>query len=94
MESVKISKTVRKRLPLYLEYLKSLPPEHANISATTIARDLGLGHVLVRKDLAQISVEGRRRTGRCRQQLIQDIEGYLQSCATPLDGETFGNEAG
>ena len=79
--SVKISKTLLKRLPLYLDNLKSLPVDVSNISATTIARDLGLGHVLVRKDLAKISVEGRRRTGRSRIQLIHDIEGYLESCA-------------
>ena len=81
MESVKISKTLLKRLPLYLAHLKSLPGEVCNISATTIARDLGLGHVLVRKDLAKVSDEGRRRTGRSRLQLIHDIEGYLEFCA-------------
>lgn len=81
MESVKISKTLLKRLPLYLEHLKSLPGEDGNISAATIARDLGLGHVLVRKDLAKISIEGRRRTGRSRKRLVQDIEEYLEFCA-------------
>lgn len=81
MESAKISRTLLKRLPVYLEHLKSLPGEDDNISATTIARELGMGHVLVRKDLAKISVEGRRRTGRSRKQLIQDIEGCLDSYA-------------
>ena len=37
-----------------------------------------MGHVLVRKDLAKISDEGRCRTGRSRMKLIQDIEGYLE----------------
>jgi len=81
MESVKISRTLLKRLPMYLDHLKSLPGEDDNISATTIARELGLGHVLVRKDLAKVSIEGRCRTGRSRQRLIRDIEGYLESCA-------------
>lgn len=81
MESAKISRTLLKRLPIYLDHLKSLPGEDDNISATTIARDLGMGHVLVRKDLAKISVEGRCRTGRSRKRLIQDIEGYLEFCA-------------
>ena len=82
MEAVNISRPLLKRLPVYLEHLKSLPEEDKNISATTIARSLGLGHVLVRKDLAKISVvEGRRRTGRSRQQLIRDIEGFLECCA-------------
>ena len=85
MDSVKVSRTLLKRLPIYLEHLKSIPGEDGNISATTIARDLGLGHVLVRKDLAKVSVEGRRRTGRSRQRLIQDIEGFLESCAVVSD---------
>ena len=78
MESVKVSKTLLKRLPVYLDHLKNLPEGACNVSATTIARELGLGHVLVRKDLAKVSVEGRRRTGRSRKQLIRDIEGYLE----------------
>ena len=86
METVKISRTLLKRLPIYLEHLKSLPGEDGNISATTIARDLGLGHVLVRKDLAKVSIEGRCRTGRSRQQLIQDIEDYLDSCTLLTNG--------
>ena len=79
MEPVKISERLLKRLPVYLEHLKSLPGEDGNISATTIAAALGLGHVLVRKDLAIISGEGRRRTGRSRKQLIRDIEDFLES---------------
>ncbi len=84
MEPIKISKTLLRRLPLYLNYLKSLPGEDCNISATTIAGALGLGHVQVRKDLAKISGEGRRRTGRSRDQLIRDIEKYLDNtCHIP-----------
>lgn len=83
MESVKVSKTLLKRLPLYLEHLKALPEEACNVSATSIAKALGLGDVQVRKDLAKISKEGRRRTGRSRAQLIRDIETYLDcTCAT------------
>jgi len=41
---------------------------------TSIAKALGLGDVQVRKDLAKVSEAGRRRTGRSREQLIQDIE--------------------
>ncbi len=84
---MKVSRTLLKRLPVYLKHLKSLPEETCNISATTIARDLGLGHVMVRKDLAKVSVEGRRRTGRCRQQLIQDIETYLEDCVSAEGAE-------
>jgi redox-sensing transcriptional repressor len=82
MEPVKTSERLLKRLPVYLEYLKSIPGEDGNISATNIAAALGLGHVLVRKDLAIISGEGRRRTGRSRKQLIRDIEEFLESLET------------
>lgn len=78
MESNNISRRLLKRLPLYLNYLKSLPGADQNISATTIAAALGMGHVQVRKDLAKVAHEGRRRTGRSRDQLIRDIEEYLE----------------
>jgi len=91
MEPVKISKTLLRRLPIYLEHLKNLPEEDPNISATAIARDLGLGHVLVRKDLAKISIiEGRCRTGRSRKQLIRDIENYLDFCEELSEDVGFG----
>ena len=77
MEPEKFSRTLLKRLPLYLNYLKSIPESCTNVSATTIARGLGLGDVQVRKDLAKVSDVGRRRTGRSREQLILDIEKYL-----------------
>ena len=84
METIKVSKKLLNRLPGYLNHLKLLPPERENVSAAAIARALGLGEVQVRKDLAKISSTGRRRTGRCREQLIQDIEKYLD----------FANESG
>lgn len=77
MESGKASKKLLKRLPIYLNHLKSMPECSENISATAIARALGLGEVQVRKDLAKVSHAGRRRTGRSREQLILDIEKYL-----------------
>lgn len=77
MEPTKVSKKLLNRLPAYLNHLKSLPPENENVSAASIARVLGLGEVQVRKDLAKISHTGRRRTGRCRELLILDIEKYL-----------------
>ena len=77
MEPEKYSRTLLMRLPLYLNHLKSLPDECTNIFATSIAKSLGLGDVQVRKDLAKVSSEGRRRIGRSRDQLVQDIEHYL-----------------
>lgn len=77
MEPSKASKKLLKRLPIYLNHLKSMPEHSENVSATTIAKALGLGEVQVRKDLAKVSHAGRRRTGRSREQLILDIENYL-----------------
>lgn len=77
MQSKTVSRKLLKRLPVYLNYLKSLPEDSSNISATTMAKALELGDVQVRKDLAKVASTGRRRTGRNRQQLMQDIEAYL-----------------
>lgn len=73
----KVSRKLLQRLPMYLNYLKSLPEGSNRISATAIAAALGLGHVQVRKDLAKVSVEGRCRTGRSREKLMEDLERYL-----------------
>jgi len=81
MKPVTVSKKLLKRLPIYLTYLRSLPERTENVSATAMARALELGDVQVRKDLAKVSHAGRRRTGRSREQLIQDIEAYLDFAA-------------
>lgn len=81
MEAKNVSKRLLKRLPLYLDHLKSMPEDLQTVSATTIAKALGLGDVQVRKDLAKVSHTGRRRTGRSREQLIRDIEGFLDLTA-------------
>jgi len=78
MEAKKISKSVLKRLPGYLSYLKSMPdsaPPH--ISATALANSLGMGEVQVRKDLAMVSDGGRPKIGYLRESLIDDIEQFL-----------------
>ena len=82
METTKVSRKLLKRLPVYLKHLKELPEHSENVSATAIASALGLGHVQVRKDLAKVSDGGRRRTGRSREKLIQDIEEYLDFATT------------
>lgn len=66
-----------KRLPLYISYLKSLPGDVENISATGIASDIALGEVQVRKDLAAVCSAGRPKTGYNRKKLIEDIEEFL-----------------
>ncbi len=68
---------VIKRLSVYLQFLRQLPPEIMNISATTIAKGLGYGDVQVRKDLASISGEGKPRTGYEVEGLKKSLENYL-----------------
>lgn len=73
-----ISKSVLKRLPGYLAYLKSIPDgQYTNISATALANALGMGEVQVRKDLAMVSDGGRPKIGYLRESLIDDIEQFL-----------------
>lgn len=78
MEEKKVSKSVLKRLPGYLAYLKNLPEDSAAyISATSLANALGMGEVQVRKDLANVSSGGRPKVGYHRESLITDIEQFL-----------------
>lgn len=78
MEGKKISKSVLKRLPGYLAYLKSMPEGGSvYISATALANALGMGEVQVRKDLALVSDGGRPKIGYLREALIDDIEQFL-----------------
>ena len=78
MERKAVSKSVLKRLPGYLNYLKSLPDRTVPyISATALANALDMGEVQVRKDLAMVSDGGRPKIGYPRAQLIDDIEQFL-----------------
>ena len=78
MERKEISKSVLKRLPGYLAYLKSMPGSASPyISATALANALGMGEVQVRKDLAMVSDGGRPKIGYLRESLIEDIEQFL-----------------
>ena len=73
-----ISKSVLRRLPTYLTYLKSIQDaESPYISATALANALGMGEVQVRKDLAMVSDGGRPKIGYPRDLLIKDIEQFL-----------------
>ena len=73
-----ISVQTLKRLPIYLNYLKSLDSEKTKIIASpAIAKALGLNEVQVRKDLAAIKSGGRPRTGYLLEKLIADLDTYL-----------------
>ncbi len=65
-----------KRLPTYLNYLKSLDEER-NVSSTEIAKALGLNDVQVRKDLSAVSSGGRPRVGYNVKTLINDLKEFL-----------------
>ena len=78
MSQKKISKTVLERLPFYLHYLHTLAEEGEEfVSATTIARSMDYGEVQVRKDLGQVSGEGKPRVGYRITELIKSIETFL-----------------
>ncbi len=78
MERKEVSKSVLKRLPGYLAYLKSMPADSSvYISATALANALGMGEVQVRKDLAMVSDGGRPKIGYLREALMEDISQFL-----------------
>ncbi|MBP3876414.1 MAG: redox-sensing transcriptional repressor Rex [Lachnospiraceae bacterium] len=67
------------RMPYYLEYLEdAVQKGHREISAASIASELGLSDVLVRKDLAAVSTKsGRPKAGFEADTLIEDIRNYM-----------------
>jgi len=78
MKETLVSKATLGRLPLYLEHLRSLPDvENKNISATMIAKGLGLGEVQVRKDLGSVVGTGKPKVGYVITELIQKLEKVL-----------------
>lgn len=74
---MEISVSTLRRLPEYLNYLKQLPSEVVNISATSIAAGLNYGDVQVRKDLGAVSGSGKPKIGYNRIELIKTLENYL-----------------
>ena len=78
MKQKEISKSVLKRLPSSVAYLRTLSDSASPyISATALASALGMGEVQVRKDLAMVSDGGRPKIGYLRESLIEDIEQFL-----------------
>ncbi|MBO5858510.1 MAG: redox-sensing transcriptional repressor Rex [Clostridia bacterium] len=78
MKIVPVPRATLGRLPLYLNFLRKLSPEKVPyISATTISKELKLGEVQVRKDLASVSGAGKPRLGYSTEELIQNLEDCL-----------------
>lgn len=81
--------TSLQRLPVYLNYLKSLDDYDSFISSGAIARALGMGEVLVRKDLAYTPAQGRTRVGYRVGELVAAIEDFL-GCNNRRSAVIFG----
>ena len=78
MGKISIPKATLGRIPRYLNYLKELSLDRIPcISATTIAKELNLGEVQVRKDLSMVSGAGRPRVGYDTETLISQLEDCL-----------------
>ena len=78
MDKCTISKATLGRLPSYLEFLRNLPPDKVPyISATAIAKHLGLGEVQVRKDLAAVSGAVKPKLGYVTAELVKKLEDFL-----------------
>lgn len=73
-----ISMQTLQRLPLYLQYLKTLCADRdTNISAKALGNALGYGEIQVRKDLAAVSDGGKPKVGYQTAELIRDMESFL-----------------
>lgn len=77
MKNSYVSRATIGRIPVYLNYLKNNYHGTENISATSLARALGLGEVQVRKDLSAVSGAGRPKTGYNIGKLTQVLEEFL-----------------
>lgn len=67
-----------RRLPIYFGYLKQIQERGVKIiSSSTIAEDLNLHPVQVRKDMALTRVSGKPRTGFKVDDLIEDLSRML-----------------
>ncbi len=70
-----LSRAALGRLPMYLRFLYT--QKTGTVSASRIARSLGLGEVQVRKDLASVSAAGQPKIGYPLAILVRDIERAL-----------------
>ncbi len=77
MKNPYVSRATIGRIPVYLRYLKNNYHGTENISATSLARALGLGEVQVRKDLSSVSGAGRPKTGYNIGELTHVLEEFL-----------------
>ncbi len=77
MEKCEISKATLGRIPMYINYIDSLPQDTKNISATKISKELGLGEVQVRKDLSLVCKNGKPKIGYDLIELKNSLKRFL-----------------
>ena len=77
MKETKVARSTIGRLPAYLRYLRMREASTPTISATIIAKELGLGEVQVRKDLSAVCGVGRPKIGYETRILITSLEAAL-----------------
>lgn len=77
MKQNEVSRATMGRIPTYLRYLREHIHTTENISATTLAQQLHLGEVQVRKDLNAVSGAGRPKTGYNLKALIAALERFV-----------------
>lgn len=81
MKQSNLSRATLGRLPLYLQYITSLSPQEGDtVSATAIAKALGLGEVQVRKDLSAVSGAGKPKVGYVTRELLDKLKDVLGHC--------------
>lgn len=74
---MKIPYSTVKRIPSYIRCLKSLPESAENVSSRVLAEQLGLGEILVRKDLASVCGGGKPKIGYNKKALTEALEETL-----------------
>ena len=80
MKRIDLPRATIGRIPIYVRYLKDRQknePQTENISATALARALGLGEVQVRKDLSALCGAGRPKTGYRIDTLLRSLSAFL-----------------
>ena len=80
MSQANLTRAMLGRLPGYVRYLRTYSGTH--ISATTMAKALGLGEVQVRKDLSTVCGGGKPKVGYCTQALLSALEDTLRHTQT------------
>ncbi len=75
---VLVSRPMLERLPVYASCLEKMINDGvSSVSAVRVARELKLGEVQVRKELAVVSGAGRPRIGYDAKKLLHDIKCFL-----------------